>query len=161
MQVTAFVGGTDDEHPHVLPLRSIQGRRVVLADVIPVDVHVVEGTAVAAGDDHVCRTVGGEAHMADASIGLPATHHLHASAGTKGLLQMLRQVDAVNGQQVQTLTAKPLKAEGQLGLEGIRILPRRHLALQDPCRVWRCGKSPAQLALGAAVVTSGLNVMQA
>ena len=99
--------------------------------------------------------------MADASIGLPATHHLHASAGTKGLLQMLWQVDAVNGQQVETLTTKPLEAEGQFGLESIRILPWWHLALQDPFGVWRCGNSPAQLALGAAVVTSGLNVMKA
>ena len=160
VEMAALVGGTDDEHPHVLLLSSIQRRRVVLADVIPMDIHVVERSAVAAGDNHIRRPVGGEPHMTDASIGLPSTDHVHAAPGTQGLLQMLGQVDAVNGQQIQTLAAEPLKTEGQLILEGIRVLPRWHLALQDPRRVRRCCDGPPQLPLGAAVVTGCLDVMK-
>ena len=158
--MAALVGGTDDEHPHVLLSGCIQRRGVVLADVIPMDVHVVERSAVAAGDNHIRRPMGGEPHMTDASIDLPSTDHVHAAPGTQGLLQMLRQVDAVNGQQIQALTAEPLEAEGQLILKGIRVLPRWHLALQDPRRVRRCCDGPPQLPLRAAVVTGCLDVMK-
>ena len=160
VEMAALVGGTDDEHPHVLLSGCIQRRGVVLADVIPMDVHVVERSAVAAGDNHIRRPMGGEPHMTDASIDLPSTDHVHAAPGTQGLLQMLRQVDAVNGQQIQALTAEPLEAEGQLILKGIRVLPRWHLALQDPRRVRRCCDGPPQLPLRAAVVTGGLDVMK-
>ena len=51
VQMAALVRGTDDEHPHVLLAGGIQRRAVVLADEIPVHVHVVEGAAVAAGGD--------------------------------------------------------------------------------------------------------------
>ena len=42
--------------------------------------------------------MGGETHVTNTALRLPAAHHLHAAPGLKGLLKMLRQVDAVDGQ---------------------------------------------------------------
>ena len=47
VQMSPLIGGADDEHPHVLIPGCIQGRTVVLPDVIPVQIDVIEGTAVA------------------------------------------------------------------------------------------------------------------
>ena len=98
VQMAALVSGTDDEHPHVLTAGRIQRGAVVLADVIPVQIHVIEGTGVAGLCDQGCGAMGGEAHVTNAALRLPAAHHLHAAPGLKGLLKMLRQVDAVDGQ---------------------------------------------------------------
>ena len=58
VQMPTFICGADDEHAHVLCTGCIERRVVVLTDEIPVQIHIVEGTAVAAGCDQIRRTMG-------------------------------------------------------------------------------------------------------
>ena len=65
--------------------------------------------------------------------------------GLKGLVEMLRQVDAMDGQQIQAITAQPLKAELQFRFE-----TQRDRAGEAPCsaanargRVCAAGPNPA------------------
>ena len=109
-----LIGGADDEDPHVPAAGCIQSRIVVLPDVIPMQIDVIKSAALAAGGDQIGRTVSGETHMANPTIGLPATNNVHAARRPKRLLQMLRQVDAMNGQEVEALTVESF--EGQLEL---------------------------------------------
>jgi len=161
VQMAALVRGTDDEHPHVLIAGGIQGGTVVLADEIPVQVDVVEGTAVAAGGDQVRGAMGGEAHMTDPPFGLPAPNDVHAATGPQGLLKVLRQIDAMDCQKIEAIALEPLKGQLELSLEGLRILSGRHLALQEPCCIAAPGQRPAQLPFGTAVMTGGFDVMKA
>ena len=61
--------------------------------------------------------------MADSSLGLPATNNIHAATWSQGLIQMLRQVDAMDPQKIKATAVEPLEAEVQLSFENIRILP--------------------------------------
>ena len=51
--MAALIGGADDEHPHVLATGRIEGGTVVLTDVVPVKVDVIERPAVAGGCDQI------------------------------------------------------------------------------------------------------------
>ena len=98
--------------------------------------------------------------MADAPLALPAPRHLHAAARAQGVEQMLRQVDAMDGQQIDPLHRKPLKAEAELGLKGGGILLGGHLGLEDAAGIGALAQQPAQLTFGAAVMAGSLNVVQ-
>ena len=69
--------------------------------------------------------------MADSSFGLPTTNNIHAATRPQGLIQMLRQVDAMDPQQIKAAAVEPLEAQVQLSLESIGIFTGRNLALQD------------------------------
>ena len=69
--------------------------------------------------------------MADSSLGLPTTNNIHAATGPQGLMQMLRQVDAMDPQKIKAAAVEPLEAQVQLSLESIWIFSGRNLALQD------------------------------
>ena len=43
--MAALIGGTNQKHPHIPLSRSRQSRAVVLTDVIPMQVDVIEGIA--------------------------------------------------------------------------------------------------------------------
>ncbi len=169
VEMAALVGGADHEHPHVVGPGRLDGGQVVLADVVPVQVDVVEAVAGDRLQDQGQGGVGGEAHVADAALGLPAPGHLQAASRPQGLLEVLRQVEAVDGEQIQpplpprhrVAEPQPLEAQLQLPLEGRRIGVGRHLALQDAAGIGQLGQQPAQLTLGAAVVAGGFDVVEA
>ena len=58
MEMTALVGGTDDEHPHVLSLRFVKSRVVVLSDVVPVQVDVIKRSRRTARRDQIRGAMG-------------------------------------------------------------------------------------------------------
>ena len=72
MQVTALIGGTDQEHPHVALPRRRQGRIVVLADVIPMHVDVIKDISGNGIEDQIERAMGGKADVTDGALPLPA-----------------------------------------------------------------------------------------
>ena len=158
MQVAAFIGGADHEHAHVLGDRRVDGRAIVLTDEIPMEVHIIKRAAVDCFLDQRQRAMGGEAHRTHAALRLPAPHHLQTAIGPQRLLEMLRQVEAMDGQQINPLHPKPLKAQAQFGLKGRGIGLGRHLGLQDAAGIGHLGQQPAQLALGAAVVPRGFHM---
>ena len=47
VEVPAFVCGTNDENPHVLATGRVQSGAIVLTDVIPMHIEVVESTGIA------------------------------------------------------------------------------------------------------------------
>ena len=96
VQVAALVGGTDQEHAHVVAVGSGNRGGVVLADQVPVQVDVIEAVAFNRLQDQGQGPVGGKAHRADPSLVLPAPGHLQAAAGPQGLVQVLGLVDAVD-----------------------------------------------------------------
>jgi hypothetical protein len=98
-------------------------------------IQVIEAIAGDRFEDQRQGGVSGEAHRADAPFRLPAPCHLQASARPQGLLEMLRQVDAMDGQQIESLHPQPLQAQPQLRLKGLAIRLRRHLALHDALRI--------------------------
>ena len=69
--------------------------------------------------------------MTDPSLLLPAAHHLQATAWTQGLVEMTGQIDAMEGQEIQSLAPQSLKGEGQHLFELVGVIPRWDLALQD------------------------------
>lgn len=121
MQVAALVGGADHEHTHVVGAGGFDRRAVVLADEVPMEIDVIEGVGGDRLQDQGQGGVGGEAHMADAAPLLPAAHHLQAAARAQALLQVFRQVEAMEGEQIKPLHPQPLEAERQFRLEGGRI----------------------------------------
>ncbi len=143
---------------------------VVLADEIPVQVDVVELVAGDRLQDQGKGRMGGEAHMADPAGLLPAAGHRQAAAGPQRLIEQLRGVEAMDGQQIdpapapirppRAVKAQPLEAGAQVGLEGGRIGGRGHLGLEDPPGIRQPGQQPAQLPLRSAVVAGRLDVVQ-
>ena len=65
VQVPTFVCGTDDEHSHVVLMRSGNRRLVVLPDEIPVQVHVIEGVSLNRFHNHISVPMGGKTDMTD------------------------------------------------------------------------------------------------
>ena len=161
MQMAALVGGADHKHAHVVGLGQLDGRPVVLTDEIPVEIDVVKGVAGDRLADQGQESMGGEAHMADAALGLPAPQHLTATAGPQALLEMLWLIEAVERHQIHPLQPQALKAGSQLGLKGLRLRVGRHLGLQDAQGIGHLVEQPAQLPLRGAVVTGRLDVVEA
>ena len=106
MQVPPFVSGADDEHTHVLTTCCCDCRFVVLTNEIPVQIHIIEHTRFNCSDDQRRLPMGGEAHMADPALGLPATHHIQTPSRTDGLVEMGMEIDAVNRQQIHPIHAQ-------------------------------------------------------
>ncbi len=158
MQVATFIGGADHEHAHVLGDRRLNRREIVLADEIPMEVHIIKGAAVDRFLDQRQRSMGGEAHRTHAALRLPAPHHLQTAPRPQRLLEMLRQVEAMDGEQINPLHPQPFKAQAQFGFKSCGILLGRHLGLQDAAGIGHLGQQPAQLALGAAVVPRGFHM---
>ena len=66
VQMATFVCGADDEHAHVVAMRSGNRRLIVLTDEIPVQVHVIERIGLNRFNNHIGVPMGGKADMADA-----------------------------------------------------------------------------------------------
>ena len=98
-----LVRRADDEHPHVMAMGCRNRRFIVLTDEIPVQVHVVETVRLDRVDNQLGLAMGGEPHMADAPLRLPAADHIQTSTGSNGLLEMVMTVDAMNRQQINPL----------------------------------------------------------
>jgi len=125
-----------------------------------VEIDVIERIRGDGVQDQIRGAMGGEADMTDAVLQLPAPDHIKATARPDGPMQVLRQIDAVDCQQINALDTKPFKAELKLVLKGGWILPGWHFGLQDPHRVGSPGECPADLTLGTAVMPSRLEVVQ-
>ena len=98
--------------------------------------------------------------MTDAVLALPAAHHLQTSTGTHRPIQMLWQVDAVDGEQIEPCPPQSGNAQLQFLLEGSWILSGRHLGLQDAFGIFRLRQCPADLAFRAAVMASCLHMVK-
>ena len=165
VEVATLVGGADHEHAHVVGGGGLDGGLVLLLDVIPVQVEIIEAVGVDRLQDHGQRRMGGEADRTDAALLPPALSHRQAAVGPQGLLEQLGGVHSVDGEQVEAIAvgieAQPREAGGQFGLEDGRVRVGRHLALEDPPRIGQVLEEGSQLPLGAAVVAGGLDVVEA
>ena len=123
-------------------------------------IHVIEGIAGDRFEDQRQRRMSGKTHRTHPSCGLPAPHHIQTAAGAQGLLQMLRQVHTVNGQQIHPLHRQAFQAQGQLRFKDRRILLRGHFGLQDALRIRQLRQQPTELPLRAAVMTRRFQMMQ-
>ena len=160
VEMAALVGGADQKHPHVMGAGGLQGRAVVLPDVIPVKIDVGKGVAGDRLQNHRQGGMGGTTHMADASLGLPVPQHLQRPPGPERDLKQLGRVDPMEGEQIHTLHRQPLEAQGQLGLESCRVGIGTHLGLKDPCPIGHPGQEGAELALGRAIPPGRFDVME-
>ena len=68
VQVPSLVRRADDEDTHVLTLSSVKSGIIVLADVIPVNIEIVEGPGVTGSDDQFRWAMGRKTHMSHATI---------------------------------------------------------------------------------------------
>ena len=93
-------------------------------------IDVIKSTAVAAGGDQIRRIVRGEAHVTDPPIGLPAPDNIHAARRPERLLQMFRQVDAMDGQEIDSWV-EPLEVQLEIRLKISGVGAGRHLALKQ------------------------------
>ena len=102
----------------------------------------------------------GEAHVTDPPIGLPAPDNIHAARRPERLLQMFRQVDAMDGQEIESLAVEPLESQLELRLKISGIGAGRHLALKQTMVIATSRQGPAKLPLGTAVMTRGFDMMK-
>ena len=142
-----LVRRADDEHTHVLPAGRIKSWAVGLVDVVPVQVHVIKGTRFDCSCDQIRGAMGGETNVANAASLLPPSNHIHATARAQSLINVARQVDAMDRQKIKPIATQPLKRELELLFEFGGVLPGWNLALQDALRIRNRWQSPAQLPL--------------
>ena len=159
--MAALVGGADQKHPHVLGGGRLDRRTIVLTDEVPVQVDVIEAAGVDRFKHQRQRRMGGEAHRADAALGLPTARHLQAASGAQGLFNVLGQIESVDRQQVDPLHCQALETQLQFGLKGGAVRLGRNLGLQDAPGIRHLGQQRTQLPLRGAVMARGFDVMEA
>ena len=104
--------------------------------------------------------------MADQAPLLVSPHHLETAPGPQGGLEVLRQIDAVDAEQVEAgrtaraANPEPPQTALQLGLEGGGIMLGRHFGLKDPIGIRHLAQQPTQLPLRCAVVPCRLKVVK-
>ncbi len=72
VQIAAFVRRADDEDAHIALSSGFNRSPVVLKDVVPVNIHIVEQVAFNGVDNHLGRTMGREANMTNFALCLSA-----------------------------------------------------------------------------------------
>ena len=147
VQMPSFIGGTDNEHAHVLKTGCCDCRLVVLTDEVPVQVHVIENARFDGIDNQIGVSMGGEAHMTDPTFGLPAAHDIKAASGSDRLIEMGMEIDAMNRQQIDTIHIETGEGQFEISFEKRRIGLRWNLGLQDSRGIRTIRKRPAQLSL--------------
>ena len=73
---------------------------------------------------------------------------------------MSRLVDAMDGQQLQTIATQTIEGEGKQILELFGIVARWNLALQNAVRIWTVRQGPAELPFRTAVMTGGFHMVK-
>ena len=130
----AFVGGADDEHAHVARGRGLDGGPVLLVDVVPVQVDVVEA-AIALVTNRVehrrQRRVRRKTNVADEAFGLQLAGGGQAAVFLDAPPEQLVCVNAVQTEQVDIVELQPLERLAHVGDELRRIGRRRDLGLHD------------------------------
>src|SRR5207245_10204745 len=109
VQFSALVIRADDENAHVAPVRRGDGGPVQVVDEIPVNVQVIEFTAVHHLEDDVRGRVRGETDVADETIQLQPARGGQTAVLLQRPFQELPVIDAVQGEQVHVCESQILQ----------------------------------------------------
>ena len=132
----SLVIGTDDENPHVVPVSGLKGAVVLLKDVVPMEIHIIEKSAGNQFLHQIRGSMGRKSNPPTKSLFLPFSRPLQATTRTKGPIQGLPVIDPVQGKEVYPWKPKTGKGglENLFKLIGVGL--RSHLGLKNIFLSW-------------------------